>query len=518
MKGSIGVVVAILCGVAALALPGIARADIGFQGPAYAAGTSGSPSGSKPESKLWWNDGFWWASMFHPASNQYRIFRLNLRPQTWSNTGVALDPRPSSRADVLSVGNRLFVASHKVQEPTVHDPTPSPDDSTRLYRYSYNPATNRYSQEGFTVIDAQRSEALVIDHDSNGAIWATWVQQDPGGQHRVYVKKTSDNCVSGPFANCAWTTAVELDNQVSADDISSLVRFGGNKIGVMWSDTSDTSPAAIAVLRFAFHVDGDAVNVWSSETVVSGSKAVDDHINLKADSVGGVYAVTKTKFTSAANPGTRLHRRTTTGVWSTFMVSNASLGRTRPILLLDQQHNRIRVFEGRTNGTTIYMKTSRLNAVSFPTGSLGTPVIQDVGGRLSNPTSTKQNITNGTRQIVVATNPLTRRYWHGYQQIIPCINGTAGNNLLIGTNGNDVICGLGGRDTIRGLNGNDRLAGGPGNDTLVGGTGRDTFVGGADNDTIYSRDALRELVSGGSGFDQAQVNLSDIRRSIERLL
>ena len=61
---SIGVVLAILCGAAALALPGIARADTGFQGPSYPAGSSGPPTTSKPESKLWWNDGFWWASMF----------------------------------------------------------------------------------------------------------------------------------------------------------------------------------------------------------------------------------------------------------------------------------------------------------------------------------------------------------------------------------------------------------------------------------------------------------------------
>jgi hypothetical protein len=61
MRGKFGVVCAILCGVAALAAAEVARADIGFRGPAYAAGTSGSPTGSKPESKLWWNDGFWWA-------------------------------------------------------------------------------------------------------------------------------------------------------------------------------------------------------------------------------------------------------------------------------------------------------------------------------------------------------------------------------------------------------------------------------------------------------------------------
>ena len=516
MRGKFGVVCAILCGVAALAAAEVARADIGFRGPAYAAGTSGSPTGSKPESKLWWNDGFWWASMFHPASGDYHIFRLNLRRQTWSNTGVTLDPRPSTRADVLSVGNKLFVASHKIQEPTAHDPTPSPDDNTRLYRYSYNPATNTYSQEGFTEIDAQRAEALVIDRDSTGVLWATWVQQDPGGQHQVYVKRTTGNCVSGPFANCAWSTAVVFPDPVSADDISSLVRFGNN-IGVMWSDTSDTSPAAIAVLRFAIHVDGAPTGTWSFETVVSGNKAVDDHINLKADSGGGVYAVTKTKFTSAANPGIRLHKRTPAGVWSTFTVSSAALRHTRPILLVDQQHNRLRVFAGRTNHTTIYMKTSRLNAVSFPTGSHGAAVIQDVGGRLQDPTSTKQNITNGTRQIVVATNPVTRRYWHGYQQIVPCINGNGGNNRIVGTNGNDVICGRGGRDTIRGLAGNDRLVGGRGNDRLIGNAGRDTFVGGRGNDTIYSRDGVRELVQGGAGFDRARVNASDIRRSIERL-
>ncbi len=35
-----------------------AAGNVGYQGPSY-AGASGSPSGSKPESKLWWNDGFW---------------------------------------------------------------------------------------------------------------------------------------------------------------------------------------------------------------------------------------------------------------------------------------------------------------------------------------------------------------------------------------------------------------------------------------------------------------------------
>ena len=516
MRRSAAVVCAMLCGVVVLAAPGVANADVGFQGPVYGAGTGGSPSGNKSESKLWWNDGFWWASMYSPASGSYNIFRLNMRLQTWVNTGVQIDTRESTRQDALWTGSRLFIASHKFQEITTHDSTPIADDEMRLYRFTYNAASNVYSLEGYTVIDGQRSETLTIDRDSNGAIWATWVQEDAGGQHQLYVRNTGDGCTTTP-GNCGFGAVLVLDPVVGSDDISAIVRFGADKVGVMWSDTSDTSVPAIAVLRFAHHVDGDPLGTWTEEAVVSAPKAVDDHINLKADSFGRVYAVTKTKFLSSANPGTRVHRRLAAGGWSTFTVSHGGLHRTRPILLVDQQHNRLRVFEAPEGGGAVFMKSSALGTISFPTASPGTPAIHDVGNQLVNPSSTKQNITNTTRQIVLATNIDTRRYWHAYQQIVPCVRGTAGNNLLVGTNGNDVLCGLGGRDTIRGLAGHDRLVGGAGNDTLMGAGGRDRYVGGSGNDTIYSRDTFREVVSGGPGFDQARVNRSDVRQSIERL-
>jgi RTX calcium-binding nonapeptide repeat (4 copies) len=507
---SIGVVLAILCGAAALALPGIARADTGFQGPSYPAGSSGPPTTSKPESKLWWNDGFWWASMFD-GSGAYHIFRLNLRPQRWVDTGVVIDTRDSTRQDVLSTGGKLFVASHKYQPVTAEDTTPNPAaDGMRLYRFSYIASQNRYTLDGQQTIDPQRAEALVIDRDSNGVIWATWVQQS-GGQHRVFVARTNGNCVGGAIGNCAWGLPFQLDTAVGADDISSIVRFGGNKVGVMWSDT----PAS--QMLFRVHNDGDPIGTWlGPEVVIGGPKRAEDHINLKADAAGRVYAVTKTKFSSAANPGTMLHRRTATGNWSSHTVSIASLRRTRPILLLDPQHNAIRVFE--SEGSSVYMKKSRLGSISFPTHRAGTVVLRDTGSSVGNPTSTKQLISNRTRLVVLASNDRTKRYWHAYQQIIPCIQGNAGNNTLTGTRGNDALCGGGGNDTLRGLGGNDRLVGGTGNDTLRGQGGRDRFLGSGGRDTIYSRDGSREVVSGGGGFDRAQVDSSDVRRSIERLL
>lgn len=515
MRGKARLGCVLVCAIAVLMLPELAGADIGFRGPAYPVGTSGTPTGSKPESKLWRHDGFWWASMFD-NSGDYHIFRLNLRRQRWVDTGVVIDTRGSTRQDVLSTGGKLLVASHKFDAVTSHDPTPHPTDGMRLYRFDYNAATNKYTLEGAPFpIDPQRSEALVIAADSNGIVWATWVQEDAGGQHEVYVKRTDGNCVSGAIANCAWTgPAVVLDAAVGADDISSVIRFGGNQVGVMWSDTPGSA------FRFAVHADGDPVATWSAaETVASGPKVAEDHINLKADSAGRVYAAVKTKFTSAANPGTVLHRRTGVNTWTHHTISNGSLGRTRPLVLLDEGHNAIRVFEGTPGGSTIYMKKSRLNAISFPTGGPGAPAIRDVGSTVGSPTSTKQNITNATRLIVLASNDSTRRYWHAYQQIVPCIRASnaAANNRLVGTIANDTMCGGGGRDTLNGLRGNDRLFGGSGADTLTGNAGKDRFFGGAGNDTFFSRDGFRDVLNGGTGFDRARVNASDSRRSIEAL-
>jgi hypothetical protein len=490
----------ILCGlmVAGLA-PGIARGDIGFQGRAYATGTSGPPTTSKPESKLWFDHGSWWAVMFAPSTGEYDIFRLNLRAQRWVNTGVQVDTRDSTRQDALVAGGKLFIASHKYVGVSHFAALPMLGDRMVLYRFSFS--GGQYTLDpGFpTTIDPQKSETLVIDRDSTGAVWATWVQEDSGGQHHVYVNESDGNCVGNVAASsCDFSSAPhELDN-VGADDISSVVRFGGNKIGVMWSNTD---PAA-GLIRFAVHDDAQGLTSWNSTENVLGAanpKLADDHINLKADSAGRVYGVTKTKFTGATKAGIVLNRRATNGTWISRIVSRASLDRTRPIVLLDQQHNRIRVFEGSIHNTAVYMKTSRLSNIAFPEAAAGARVIVDSGSQMGNPTSTKQTISNATRLIVLASNPSTKRYWHAYFQIIPCIKGNSGSNTLVGTRGNDALCGLGGNDTLKGLAGKDRL------------------VGGAGNDTFFSRDGFRDVDIGGAGHDRARVNASDVRRSIEAI-
>ena len=150
-----------------------------------------------------------------------------------------------------------------------------------------------------------------------------------------------------------------------------------------------------------------------AETAIEGRKMADDHINLKADSKGRIFAVTKTKFSGATKPGTMLLRRTTAGKWKHFTVSRGSLDHTRPIVLLDQRHNRIRVFEGSTHNNAVFMKGSSLSRPSFSVLKAGARVIKDNGSKMGNPTSTKQLAGRG-HFVVLATNPETKRYWHAW--------------------------------------------------------------------------------------------------------
>ena len=394
------------------AAPAAASGDIGYRDFSYAP-LGGSPTGSKPESKLWFNNG-WWASMFNPAAREYRIYGLNAATQTWNDTGVAIDPRNSSRADTLWVPStgKLFVASHKyVSSGSVA----SAGSSARLYRYSYSAATGSYSLDaGFPVqINSATSETLVIDRDSTGTLWATWTQDS-----HVYVTHT----VGGNDA--AWASPYVLSGagtSLTSDDISSLIQFGGNKIGVMWSNQTDHK------FYFSVHTDGASATAWSTSAVPTASSS-DDHINLKADSAGRVYAVVKTSAgtsSPSATPMILLLVRGVDGTWTTTVVGTAGDNNTRPIVLLDEPHGLVHVFlscpqppkTSAQAGGDICEKTTSLSAPSFAPG-IGTTVIREAGSPdMNDASSTKQNVSAATGIVVLANNATSNTYWHMFESV-----------------------------------------------------------------------------------------------------
>lgn len=390
-----------------------APGDIGYRGPS-AAGDGSAATGEKPQSKLWWHDGSWWAVLWDTASSTHRIFKLNRSTQQWVNTGTQVDPRAKTRSDVLWDGTHLYVASHERADSSSQNVANKP---ARLYRFSYNSSTRKYQlNSGFPVtIENYSVETLTIEKDSAGVLWATWTQNKT-----VYVNSTNGN-------DTAWGTPFPLPvsgaSGLDPDDISAVVSFK-NRIGVMWSNQ------VTSAVYFAIHNSGAAPTTWQTRSIaLQGPNSADDHINIKslqADPSGRVFAVVKTGLDD--DPGSPqsapqivvLARDPSTGSWSHATFGRIQDCHTRPVLILDSQNQMVYVFATAPDSGcpysgypgTIFMKSSPMASLSFPTGR-GTPVIKDASSpNLNNVTSTKQTVNSTTGLVVMASNDETRYYWH----------------------------------------------------------------------------------------------------------
>ena len=400
-----------LIGAMFLGYAGPASADTGYRDFSFSAPNVVSPTGEKPQSKLWFNDGTWWGSLFNRSTEAYHIYRYDRTTHTWSDTGTALDDRNPSKADTLWDGTHLYVAS-ATQSSTS-------GGSARLYRYSYDTATKRYTLDpGFPVnISSAGMEAIVLDKDSTGKLWATYTQ---GNQ--VYVNRSLGN-------DQTWGTPFVLPvkgTTVSADDISGIVAFDTStaapQIGVMWSNQIDSA------MYFATHRDGDADDIWqASRTAIQGPNQADDHISLRslqADDVSGrVFAAVKTSLNDVPNPNPNaplnlLLVRGQDGSWTNNVFGRVGDDHTRPIVMIDREHRNLYMFAtASTNGGTIYYKKSPLDNISFPTGK-GTPFIQSTTDtRINNATSTKQNVNSMTGLLVQASDDTSKNYLHNFMDL-----------------------------------------------------------------------------------------------------
>ncbi|HET7473859.1 MAG TPA: DNRLRE domain-containing protein [Candidatus Limnocylindrales bacterium] len=398
----------------AVAPAAAAAGDIGFEGPSF-TGSGSAPTGSKPESKLWFNDGLWWGTLWSTSAAAFHIYRLDLVGQQWVDTGVAIDKRTGTRDDVLWDGSKLYIASHR------YSTSPAPGYPVLLYRYSYVAASKTYTLDaGFpATIHDSKTETFVIDKDSTGRLWATWVQNQ-----QVYISHSTTS-------DATWTTPFVLPvsgTSVDVDDISSVIAFrhtgDPNRIGVMWSNQLDDK------VHFAFHNDGDPDTAWDdSKTAIQGNNYADDHINLKSvqsDGSGRIYAAIKTSLSTSSAPLIMLLTFTpATMTWTNTPVGRVSDGHTRPIVMIDEEHSVAHVYmtgpvppaTSGDSGGAIYEKTASLSNLTFPLG-LGTAVIQDADSpAMNNATSTKQNVTSASGLVILASNDSTNRYWWQFDPV-----------------------------------------------------------------------------------------------------
>ena len=373
----------------------LAAGDVGYRDFSFSANGVRNPTGEKPQSKLWFNDGIWWGSLFNRSTEEYHIYRYDWAAHTWSDTGTLIDERNTSKADALWDGKHLYVVSAGAS-------STNSSHGARVLRYSYDPATKRYTlDQGFPVtITSGGPEAIVLDKDTTGKLWVTyeWGQQ-------IYVNRTLGD-------DRTWGTPFVLPvngANVDSDDISSVVAFD-SQIGVMWSNQLDDA------MYFATHTDGDPDNVWQgSRAAIQGPKNADDHISLKslqaADSSGRVFAAVKTSLNDVPNPNpnaplTLLLVRDRDGNWTNHVFGRVGDDHTRPIMMLDEEHRDLYMFATAPccAGGTIYYKKTSLNNVSFSDGP-GEPFVQSSTDlNINDATSTKQNLSSATGLLVMASS------------------------------------------------------------------------------------------------------------------
>ena len=406
--------------------------DIGYLDQSF-TGVSYPPTSDKPQSKLWYVGSDWFADMWSATAKAWHINRLDRSTEQWIDSGVAADDRVGSLADTLWDGTHLYIASHAVAYSNESTPKPAVSGKpAKLYRYSYVSRTKTFKLDsGFPkTIENYSSESMTIDKDSTGRLWATWTQvsgnSTSGYTNAVYVNAsdTSGTTWGKPFI-------IPVSGNAPAwDDISSVVAFGKNKIGVLWSNQLDQT------VYWAVHNDGTAVNTWHGGVALKGNRQADDHLNLKsiqADPSGRVFAAVKTSADEIAGaPSTAaqvllLVYKPGTGSWSSTTFGTLADCHTRPQVMLDETHSVVYVVATGPStasgcpapGTpgTIYEKSAPMDNPIFPTGR-GTAIIRDAANaNVNNPTTSKQPVNSTSGLVVLASNGSTKRYWHSDQSL-----------------------------------------------------------------------------------------------------
>jgi len=413
----IATVLGLLMGVliVALALAGTNLSNAGYLDFSYGTAVVDNPTGEKPESKLWWNDGFWWGVLYNDTAGEYHIYRLIWGTQTWEDTGVPVDDREDTKSDALWDGTagKLYIVSHNYTESASWNNNDL--NYGRLYRYSYDETTRTYTKDinPYVTVNQHETETLVLEKDSTGRLWVTFVSRPQGiSDYLVYANTSDDDGLhwgnSFILPLPIPPTAVTVDK----DDISSVVSFvdsGVPKIGIMWSNQ------LAGTLDFATHTDGDPRESNWTHNLAPAPGGPDDHISLKSlqSTSAGIFAAIKLATTATGTDPLigLVAYDTIADAFSFHTYSTVADNDTRPILIIDEDANKAYIFvTGKPGGSKICYKSLDIapplsTMGDFAPGNCGTAFIEDLTYTyIDNATSMKGNVNSTTGIVVLASD------------------------------------------------------------------------------------------------------------------
>ncbi len=345
------------------------------------------------KAQLWYNDGLWWGA-FSDGLTGVAIHKEN--GGTFEK-GEIIDGNIAGKPDVIWNGTNLFVMVYKSGA------------LASFYKYSYSTVTKTYTLlPNFPVnlfVDGN-ANIINIEQDSTGKIWAAYTgtlgAAGDGAVHVIYTA-SADHTVwdtGGQTLHTGFATGIN-----AVEEVAAIVHFGGNKIGVVWSDQTAKK------ISFRYHQDGQPESAWSlEETIDSGlgpqgfGGVADDHMSIKAAPDGRLFLIAKDDDEPAPGTGAHLHLyiRSAAGTWGSKTIVNPdfSSAPTRPVLLLDITNKTAYVFYRDTSpavANKIVMAKTSMDSPSFSTPCTFLDTIAN------NTTGTKQNLDSSTDLLMAAS-------------------------------------------------------------------------------------------------------------------
>jgi len=355
-----------------------------------------NPTTDKPQSKLWFAQGTWWAWL--PNREGSSVWRRTTSGwQRAQSLDASLRALPG-RADVLLAGDTVravLVGGRRLAIVTLRESSHA----------------DGYSLVGqpvqFQLHDGEKHDGIetaTIAQDGCGGCWIAYPWQ-----RRMWVRAalTADQS--------RWSEPFAVSEKADRDDLCAVVALPGG-IGVAWSNQANDT------MNFRMHKDGDAVDQWlAAEVIERGHRNADDHIHAKVTADGTLLLATKNSVDQVGQAQLVLRVRSPEGRWANFPYAprTATQEPSRPILLLGNDPAELLLFHtlygrsdtsGKTKHNTIVWQAiplARLNAetLAAPSHTLIAP-----GTAVNNVTGCKATLPAGSPWIVLASDASGRVY------------------------------------------------------------------------------------------------------------
>lgn len=279
-----------------------------------------NPTKDKPQSKLWFARGAWWAWL--PVMGGSSVWkRTDGGWQRQTHLDAALKGLPG-QADVWAGQD---TATAVLVEP----------DRLAVVALQWQQATQRYELAAPPAIlqapphqgKEGGIETATIARDGQGRWWIAY-----NWRQIMYVRYTTNSTVR------EWSEPIAVSTlKVASDDICMIVALPGS-IAVVWSDQDQDA------IYFRQHKDAAPPETWKPiETAASGGKTADDHLNAAVAEDGTLYIATKNSVDQVDQPQLVLRIRHPHGTWDNLPYApRTSAGEpSRPIVLLESGSRRI---------------------------------------------------------------------------------------------------------------------------------------------------------------------------------